>query len=114
MIDTSKLNEKLNKIEEDLHSILTMETEPAYRAGALKEYKRTLDLGAALKLHADLAAMAQKEKEEQLAKERKEQETILEIKKKFGKNAILKGMNLEDAATTRERNRQIGGHKSGE
>lgn len=33
---------------------------------------------------------------------------------KFGKNAIMKGMNLEDAATTRERNLQIGGHKSGE
>lgn len=40
--------------------------------------------------------------------------TVLDIKKKFGKNAIMKGMNLEDAATTRERNLQIGGHKSGE
>lgn len=42
------------------------------------------------------------------------QETMLKIKSKYGKNAILKGMNFEDAATTRERNRQIGGHKSGE
>ena len=39
---------------------------------------------------------------------------MLDIKKKFGKNAILKGMNLEESATTMERNRQIGGHKSGE
>lgn len=49
-----------------------------------------------------------------LDRNRKMQETVLSIKKKFGKNAILKGMNLEEAATTRERNQQIGGHKSGE
>lgn len=42
------------------------------------------------------------------------QETVLQIKSRYGKNAILKGMNFEEAATTRERNRQIGGHKSGE
>jgi len=47
-----------------------------------------------------------------LAKERKMQEAMLSIKKKFGKNAILKGMNLEEGATTRERNNQIGGHKA--
>ena len=40
------------------------------------------------------------------------QKTRLEIIKKFGKNAILKGMNLEDGATTRDRNNQIGGHKA--
>jgi len=37
---------------------------------------------------------------------------MLEIKKKYGKNAILKGMNLEDGATTLDRNKQIGGHKA--
>ncbi len=42
------------------------------------------------------------------------QKAVLDIKKKYGKNAILKGMNYEDAATTRDRNQQIGGHKSGE
>jgi DNA polymerase V len=46
------------------------------------------------------------------AKERKMQEAMLHIKKKFGKNAILKGMNLEEGATTKERNNQIGGHKA--
>ena len=46
------------------------------------------------------------------AKERKMQEAMLNIKKKFGKNAILKGMNLENGATTKERNNQIGGHKA--
>lgn len=47
---------------------------------------------------------------EEDAKERKIQETILEIKQKYGKNAILKGMNLEEKATTRTRNKLIGGH----
>ncbi|MBR4073104.1 MAG: DNA repair protein [Clostridia bacterium] len=45
---------------------------------------------------------------------RKIQKTVLDIKKRFGKNSILKGISLQEAATARERNRQIGGHKSGE
>ncbi|MGN0493271.1 MAG: DNA repair protein, partial [Acutalibacteraceae bacterium] len=40
------------------------------------------------------------------------QETMLKIKARYGKNSILKGMNFQDAATTRERNEQIGGHKA--
>ena len=47
-------------------------------------------------------------------REHKIQKVMLDIKDKYGKNAILKGMNLQEGATTRERNRQIGGHKSGE
>ncbi len=50
----------------------------------------------------------------ELERERKMQRAMLDIKKKFGKNAILKGMNLEEHATARERNQQIGGHRSGE
>lgn len=49
-----------------------------------------------------------------LEKERRMQKAMLDIKKRYGKNAILKGMNLEKGATTRERNRQIGGHRSGD
>lgn len=49
----------------------------------------------------------------ELERERKIQHAMIDIKKKFGKNAILKGMNLEEGATTMERNQQIGGHKSG-
>lgn len=48
----------------------------------------------------------------ELEKEKRMQQVMLDIKKKFGKNAILKGMNLREGATTRERNRQIGGHKA--
>lgn len=40
------------------------------------------------------------------------QEAMLSIKKKFGKNAVLKGMNLQEGATARDRNEQIGGHKA--
>ncbi|MBR1692015.1 MAG: DNA repair protein, partial [Lachnospiraceae bacterium] len=50
----------------------------------------------------------------ELERERKMQKAMLSIKKKYGKNAILKGMNLEQGAMTMERNRQIGGHRSGE
>ena len=42
------------------------------------------------------------------------QRAVLSVKKKYGKNSVFKGMDLEEAATARERNRQIGGHKSGE
>ena len=45
------------------------------------------------------------------AKEKRMQETVLEIKRRYGKNAILKGMNLEEGATQRARNGMIGGHK---
>jgi DNA polymerase V len=40
------------------------------------------------------------------------QEAILHIKKRYGKNALLKGLNYKDGATARERNNQIGGHKA--
>ena len=45
-------------------------------------------------------------------RERRRQEAILEIRRKYGKNAILKGMNFEEGATAIERNKQIGGHKA--
>lgn len=67
-----------------------------------------------LSLFDDPAEVERKQKEEaeELKRERQMQETMLEIKRKFGKNAILKGMNLEEGATARERNAQIGGHKA--
>lgn len=54
----------------------------------------------------------EKEQNEEFEKERHIQEATIEIKKKFGKNALLKGMNFEEGATARDRNRQIGGHKA--
>lgn len=60
----------------------------------------------------DALEAERKEEEERLSREKKLQEAVLSVKKKFGKNAILKGMNLQEGATTIERNRQIGGHKA--
>ena len=51
------------------------------------------------------------EEVEDTSRERNRQEAILEIRRKFGKNAILTGINFEEGATTRERNNQIGGHR---
>ncbi|MCI9436067.1 MAG: DNA methylase [Lachnospiraceae bacterium] len=66
-----------------------------------------------LNLFTDYAAAEaqQRAEQERLARERKLQEAMLSIKKKFGKNAILKGTNLQEGSTAMERNRQIGGHK---
>ena len=67
-----------------------------------------------LDLFTDYKAKEQEEAKEKAAFEREKQlqKAMLSIKKKFGKNAILKGMNLEEGATARERNEQIGGHKA--
>lgn len=54
----------------------------------------------------------EREEEEDLEREHSVQEALLSIKKKYGKNAIVKGMDLEECATGRERNDQIGGHKA--
>ncbi len=53
-----------------------------------------------------------KKEEEELEREKRLQKTVLDIKKKYGKNAIVKGMNLEEGATAISRNQQIGGHKA--
>ena len=45
-------------------------------------------------------------------REKRQQKAVAEIKKRYGKNAILKGMNFEEGATTIDRNRQIGGHRA--
>ena len=67
-----------------------------------------------LDLFTDYAALEQKRQKEQqeLEREKRLQHAMLDIKKKFGKNAILKGMNLCEGATAKERNDQIGGHKA--
>ncbi|WP_312501380.1 Y-family DNA polymerase [Lacrimispora sp.] len=67
-----------------------------------------------LDLFTDYAAEQAKKEEEEagLAREKSMQKAMLDIKKKYGKNAILKGINLEEGATTVDRNKQIGGHKA--
>ena len=69
---------------------------------------------AQLDFFTDYAAVQEQNerKEKELEKEKHIQNAMLDIKKKFGKNAILKGMNLSEGATSKDRNAQIGGHKA--
>ena len=68
---------------------------------------------AQMDLFSDFSLDQEKEKkQEEREREKRRQKAVLEIQERFGKNAILKGMNLEEGATTRERNAQIGGHKA--
>lgn len=53
-----------------------------------------------------------KQESKRLEEEKVLQKTMIDIQEKFGKNAALKGMNFEEGATARERNKQIGGHKA--
>ena len=67
-----------------------------------------------LDLFTDYEAKAREKakRQEQLDKERRLQEARLKIRERFGKNAILRGLNFEEGATARDRNKQIGGHKA--
>ncbi|MDO4977991.1 MAG: DNA methylase [Eubacteriales bacterium] len=67
-----------------------------------------------LDLFTDYAALKEKREKEakEESKEKNLQQAMLKIKNKYGKNAILKGMNLQEGATTIERNQQVGGHKA--
>ena len=67
-----------------------------------------------LDLFTNYAALdaKRKQEDEELAREKKVQQAMLAIKKRFGKNAVLKGMNLEEGATAKDRNKHIGGHKA--
>lgn len=67
-----------------------------------------------LDLFTDYTAVQQINAEEEaaLAREKRVQETVIQLKNKFGKNAVMKGTNLEEGATSIDRNQQIGGHKA--
>ena len=67
-----------------------------------------------LNLFTDYSALEQQRKAEQKERDRelKIQKTLIGIRDKFGKNAIVKGLNMHEGATAMERNKQIGGHKA--
>lgn len=79
-----------------------------------EESAAELDTSEQLSLFTDYEEEERHRKETALLleQEKKLQHTMLDIKKKFGKNALLKGMNLQEGATARQRNNQIGGHKA--
>lgn len=74
----------------------------------------TLETHSQLDLFTDYDALEKEQQKEmiELEKEKQLQQTTIRIKQKYGKNAVLKGMNLEDGAKTKERNKLIGGHKA--
>lgn len=67
-----------------------------------------------LNLFEDSRAILERSKKEkiELQREEKRQQAIIKIKKRYGKNAVVKALDLEDGATTIQRNEQIGGHKA--
>lgn len=74
---------------------------------------REKDAPSLPEMQLDLFAAPQPSEDTQaLEREKRRQRAVLTIKKKFGKNAILKGMNLQEGATAKDRNAQIGGHKA--
>lgn len=80
---------------------------PEEEAGEKKVYEQ-------IDLFTDYEALERerKKEEEELSREKSLQKTLVSIKKKYGKNSVLKGMNLKKGATARERNSQVGGHKA--
>lgn len=89
---------------------LTIATNNVVREGSEPVNDKPVQLDLFTDYQAEEQA-AQKHKADR-EKERRMQETLLQIKDRFGKNAILKGTNFEDGATARDRNNQIGGHKA--
>ena len=80
--------------------------------GIIMEYIESRTLAEYLTENPPKSERNRIEQEKELEREKQMQTAIIDIKKKFGKNAILKGMNFEDGATAKDRNSQIGGHKA--
>lgn len=80
----------------------------------VNELKNSTENYEQLDLFTDYAALKEKQAEEKARREKEHslQLAMLKVKKKYGKNAMLKGMNLEKGATAVERNGQIGGHRA--
>ncbi|MBP5730051.1 MAG: DNA methylase, partial [Clostridia bacterium] len=78
------------------------------------ERRAERDANQQLSLFADpdTETAAEAQAEAKRAKERSMQQAMLDIKKRYGKNAVLRGMNYEEGATARERNGQVGGHRA--
>ena len=89
-------------------NITTSHVVPESTVAATEKAPQQLDL------FTDYEALEKQRQEKQakLDKERSMQEAQLRIKQRFGKNAILRGLNFDEGATAKERNKQIGGHKA--
>lgn len=113
---TSKIMDKVMELYDRIVSRDLLVRRINVTANHLKDEKDILEESSyeQLSLFTDYKALEEeraKEKKDR-DRERRAQEAVLAIKKKYGKNAILKGMNLEEGAQTVARNSQIGGHKA--
>ena len=83
-------------------------------AGVIKEADAPQKHAQQLDLFTDYETKrdAEEQENEERAKERKAREAVIELRKRFGKNAVIKGANLEEGSTAIARNKQIGGHKA--
>lgn len=77
-----------------------------------EECYEQLDLFSMMEMDTKTGKQRSSEEKARIEREKKMQKAVLQIKEKYGKNAILKGMNLEEGGMTVERNKQIGGHKA--
>ena len=82
-----------------------------YRLESGLKYKERVIEQVSLFQNFESEEKLRKEKRNQEKKDMNLQKTIVEIKHKYGKNAILKGMNFEEGGTMRERNMEVGGHR---
>ena len=103
------LSHMLPRLEEILHN-------RGYRVHLIPEKDIPAEAPVQLDLFTDYGELQRQEEMRKAAeeKERKLQKATLVMQERFGKNAVLKGMNLEKKGTTRARNGQIGGHRAGE
>lgn len=82
--------------------------------GLIKENEIPAELPEQISLFVDFEEEQKRREEEAAADERERglQKAMIALQSRFGKNAVLKGMNLQEDATTIERNGQVGGHKA--
>jgi DNA polymerase V len=82
--------------------------------GVIPEQSAEPDAPVQYGLFEDVEALERRRAQEnvKLQRERQLQEALVTLKGKFGKNAVLRGMNFEEGATARERNAQVGGHRA--
>ena len=105
IVDPSLLARRITLVANHLKDADTVKDEPVYEQ---------LDLfsGGLLQTEQETSQDTKQQEKERLEKEKHLQEAMLQVKSKYGKNAILKAADLQESATTIDRNRQIGGHKA--
>ena len=109
----ARTTEKLLSPTSSAEQIIAATVKAYYRIMGKDDYIRKVNISLNKVINEPLAQLDFYYDEKKLIKEKKQMQAVSSIKKKFGKNAILRGTDLKEGATMRQRNAQIGGHKSG-